>query len=279
MDGRSAVQKRRQLESGLGCHKIIECLAEDNIHPPALGVMWDSPCLANTNPHWKGEFLLIDDTHFIRSCAIKPFRLLHNSEGQLSPRLTAIGVLYEVYGDDLFKMYQLAPLLGLSADDKDLLHHAIRPDSSTQLTSSVLHLFDAVASLLNLAQGPQHMGDGLRLLETIAASDPTTQHYKVALRHPDTDLFVNWTPSINQILGDLYFYNTHTSRIASKFHNTLAQIILAVAQHIGEEVIVLSGQAFQNRVLAERSAALLQKHGYTVVDHMMLQAALQTPNN
>jgi hydrogenase maturation protein HypF len=49
--------------------------------------------------------------------------------------------------------------------------------------------------------------------------------------------------------------------ISAKFHNTLAEAIVGVAQRFGERRVVLTGGCFQNRYLAERAVTRLRTEG------------------
>ncbi len=59
----------------------------------------------------------------------------------------------------------------------------------------------------------------------------------------------------------------HAGIIAAKFHNTLAETIVAVAREIGEQKIVLTGGCFQNRYLTERSVRRLLDSGFECYWH------------
>jgi hydrogenase maturation protein HypF len=50
--------------------------------------------------------------------------------------------------------------------------------------------------------------------------------------------------------------------ISAKFHNALAEGIVAVAKHAGQNRVVLSGGCFQNRYLTERAVRRLQAEGF-----------------
>jgi hydrogenase maturation protein HypF len=50
--------------------------------------------------------------------------------------------------------------------------------------------------------------------------------------------------------------------IAAKFHNALAECIIAVAKQTGESRVVLSGGCFQNRFLTERTVLRLRAEGF-----------------
>jgi hydrogenase maturation protein HypF len=51
-------------------------------------------------------------------------------------------------------------------------------------------------------------------------------------------------------------------RISAKFHNALAEAVVAVAKKSGERCVVLSGGCFQNRYLTERTVRRLQAEGF-----------------
>ena len=49
---------------------------------------------------------------------------------------------------------------------------------------------------------------------------------------------------------------------SAKFHNALAEAVVAVARRTGERRVVLSGGCFQNRYLTERTVRRLQAEGF-----------------
>jgi hydrogenase maturation protein HypF len=78
--------------------------------------------------------------------------------------------------------------------------------------------------------------------------------------------------------------------ISAKFHNTLAEIIVAVATQVGQPRLALSGGCFQNRYLTERTAARLEQEGFRPYWHQRIPpndgglalgqiVAALTPNN
>ncbi|NOG48509.1 MAG: hypothetical protein HND48_02965 [Chloroflexi bacterium] len=52
---------------------------------------------------------------------------------------------------------------------------------------------------------------------------------------------------------------------AAKFHNTLAEMALAVARAADEPTVILSGGCFQNRLLLGRTTARLKASGFEVL--------------
>ena len=72
---------------------------------------------------------------------------------------------------------------------------------------------------------------------------------------------VDWRPMIPEILLDLQKGDS-AGIIAAKFHNTLTEIIVAVARKVGEPRVLLTGGCFQNRFLIERSVRRLSEAGF-----------------
>ena len=72
---------------------------------------------------------------------------------------------------------------------------------------------------------------------------------------------IDWAPMIAEILIDLRDGKS-TGFISAKFHNTLVEIIVAVAQEIAQSRVILTGGCFQNRYLLERSVLRLSEAGF-----------------
>jgi len=78
----------------------------------------------------------------------------------------------------------------------------------------------------------------------------------------ETEPFIiDWGPSLRAIVKNRS-QNISAGVIAARFHNMLADAILAVAQRCNQSKVVLSGGCFQNRYLTERVIAQLQAGGF-----------------
>jgi hydrogenase maturation protein HypF len=114
----------------------------------------------------------------------------------------------------------------------------------------------------------------MQLEFAIADVVPTDEHYilQAFMAGPgedDSHLIIDWAPVITQILIDLR-RQVAIGVISAKFHNTLAETIVRVAQHIGEARVVLSGGCFQNRYLTERTVRRLEEEGYRPYWHQRI---------
>jgi hydrogenase maturation protein HypF len=72
---------------------------------------------------------------------------------------------------------------------------------------------------------------------------------------------VDWEPMIEAIVSDLCAQKP-VGVIAGKFHNTLAEMVVAVARRIEQERVVLTGGCFQNCQLTERCVQRLIDAGF-----------------
>ena len=73
-------------------------------------------------------------------------------------------------------------------------------------------------------------------------------------------LSLDWRPLIEALLADVQAA-VPAPLISARFHNTLAQVAVDLAQHFGQEKIALSGGCFQNKCLSERVITLARHAG------------------
>ena len=240
---------------------VLSCMAENEIGPPALGVSWDGTGYGLDGTIWGGEFFKIADKHIERIAHLRPFRLPGGDKAVREPRRPAIGMLHELFGDAAFEMTHLPPFQNLAAVELTALKGMLRRALNSPQTSSMGRLFDAVASLIGLRQQMRHEGQAAMELEFALDGIETDENYNLSLvtRHPS--LVLDWEPMIEAIISDVQ-NSVAIGRISAKFHNTLAEAVMAVAKRTGERRVVLSGGCFQNRYLTERTVRRLQAEGY-----------------
>src|SRR5262249_41090300 len=131
------------------------------LSPPVLGIAWDGTGYGTDGTIWGGEFLTINDHSFERSGHLRPFRLPGGEQAIREPRRTALGLLYEFYGDDL----PAIPQLDFSSSELSILKTALAKGINAPLTSSMGRFFDAVAALIGLRQRASFEGQAAMELE------------------------------------------------------------------------------------------------------------------
>lgn len=249
---------------------VASCMLENDLDGPVLGVSWDGTGYGLDGTVWGGEFLLADNmTSFTRAAALRPFRLPGAEQAVRQPRRSALGVLYAMFGSRVADRDE--PAGAFSKAERALLTQMMLRAVLAPVTTSAGRLFDAVASLVGLAHKVSFEGQAAMLLEH-AIDDTETGRYvcnidrDAARFAPDTSwlapgYIVDWEPMIARILHDVAA-GTPPGVVAARFHNTLADVIVAVATHVGETRVVLTGGCFQNRALTERAIARLRGAGF-----------------
>jgi len=245
---------------------VVACMAENEIEPPALGVAWDGTGYGLDGTIWGGEFLLVKgDGSFERVAHFRQFRLPGGDRAIKEPRRSALGLLYEVFGDGA---WDFPPLMAdLSEQEKSLLRQMLEKQINAPITSSVGRLFDAVAALVGLRQASSFEGQAAMELEFAQR-----KHIRAAYSFMVTDelpIIVDWAPGILQLVDDVAG-GEDVGLISAKFHNGLVEAAVDVAKKIGESKIVLSGGCFQNRYLTERIVERLREENFRPYWHQRI---------
>jgi hydrogenase maturation protein HypF len=256
---------------------VLSCMAENEIEPPALGVSWDGSGFGTDGTIWGGEFFQVADSKVERIAHLRPFRLPGGDKAVREPRRAAIGLLYEMSGDAAFEMSHLPPFQDIAAVELSAVKGMLRRKLNSPQTSSMGRLFDAVASLTGLRQQMRFEGQAAMELEFALDEIETDEFYELriaaredarpttapnsTLRTPHSALILDCAPMIDAILSDVQM-GVAIGRISAKFHNALAEAVVAVAKKTGARRVVLSGGCFQNRYLTERTVRRLQAEGF-----------------
>jgi hydrogenase maturation protein HypF len=223
---------------------VLSCMADNDLAGPVLGVAWDGNGLGTDGTLWGGEFLWVDGGDFTRVAHLRTFCIPGGDRAAREPRRSALGVLYEIFGNTL--------------PDEPLVR-MLRRSVNSPRTSSAGRLFDAVASLVGIRDRCSFEGQAAMELEFAAEAEPSAETYPMELHAGVLD----WEPMIRLILAD-------TSKAPARFHNTLAEAIVRVARRTSEERVVLSGGCFQNRYLTERTVTALRAAGFKPYWHQRI---------
>jgi hydrogenase maturation protein HypF len=224
-----------------------------------LGVSWDGTGYGTDGAAWGGEFLLTDEQSFQRVAHFRQFRLPGGDAVAREPRRTALGVFYEISDERGISDRRRAPIASFSEGELDVIRQMLSKRVRSPLTSSAGRLFDAVSSILGLRQSVTFEGQAAMELEFAIQPDiDETYSFEIT---DDLPSIIDWAPMIAEILIDLQ-NGEASGRISAKFHNTLTEIILAIARRVGEPRILLTGGCFQNRYLVERTVRQLLAAGF-----------------
>jgi hydrogenase maturation protein HypF len=240
---------------------VMSCVAEQHLQLPVLGVVWDGTGYGMDGTVWGGEFLRVSDDGFSRVAHLRQFGLPGGERAMREPRRSALGLLYEILGDRAFEADGIESIRAFRDNEKRVIRQMLRQSVNTPLTSSAGRLFDAVASITGLCQSASYEGEAAMKVQFAAETHRENSCYEFALSNSEQPVVVDWELMVLSILDDMR-NSVPVGMIASRFHNTLVQMITAVAEEVGETHVVLTGGCFQNRYLAERSINELASVGY-----------------
>jgi len=241
---------------------VLACMAENELEAHVLGVSWDGTGLGLDGTVWGGEFLRTageDLASFERVAHLRTFRLPGGEAAVRQPSRTALGLLFEMFGVEAVQCTEFAPAKCLAESERKLVAQILTKRLHSPMTSSMGRLFDAVASLLDLCQRMTFEGQAAMELE--AAVQPGIDASYPFTVSAGTPYVLDWQPTVEQILSGMRD-GEPVGSIAARFHNTLAEMVVAVARRAGEARVVLTGGCFQNQYLAERCIARLTEEGF-----------------
>jgi hydrogenase maturation protein HypF len=251
---------------------VLACMAENGTPPPVLGVVWDGTGDGMDGTVWGGEFLRVTRSGIRRVARLRPFRLPGGEAAVREPRRTALAVLFEAWGPEVFRNSARLLAGGFSARELALLEPMIVRGVQSPMTSSAGRLFDAVASLLGLRQRSDFEGDAAMALEFAAEGDWGGTMYDFE-RVPwqgggdeEGRFELDWTPMVRGMVADRD-RGRSVAAMAVDFHETLAAMIVSVARDVGEPRVALSGGCFQNRRLAEAVLRRLREAAFRPLWH------------
>jgi hydrogenase maturation protein HypF len=234
-------------------------MLENEVAEEVLGIAWDGTGYGDDGTVWGGEFLLSDYQGYKRVGHFRTFPLPGGEKAVKEPRRSAVGVLYEIFGKEAFEMTNLFPLQAFTLKELSNLAIALDKRINSPRTSSAGRLFDALASLLNIRQINAFEGQGAMELEFLTHNSTSNDFYECPIA--EKPLIFDWKPMILAILRDIE-KGIDFKLISLKFHNTLVEVIVKIADAIGREKVVLSGGCFQNRYLTERAIERLRRSGF-----------------
>lgn len=246
---------------------VLSCMAENELTAPVFGVAWDGTGYGLDGTIWGGEFLRVSKTDFERAANFRTFRLPGGDKAVKEPRRVALGILYEIFGDEVFGMNKLESLMAFTNSELSLMRKMLENKLNAPVTSSAGRLFDGVASMVGLRQTIRYEGQAAMELEFLIGDLETNESYDFEIKNSDSGAgIVDWELMIMEIIADRKA-NVPQGKIAAKFHNTLVEMIVAVAHLAGEKSVALSGGCFQNKYLLERAARRLREEKFNAYWH------------
>jgi hydrogenase maturation protein HypF len=261
---------------------VAACMAEHDLAGPVLGFAWDGTGYGTDGTIWGGEAILCTasrgipipglSTDFTRAAHLRTFPLPGGDATARQPRRSALGLLYEIFGEKAAKYAESM----FPPSELGTLMQMLRRGTNCPRTSSLGRLFDAVAAIAGISPkggGVTFEGQAAMTLEFIAeaAYSPLpkgegtgVRAYPFPLQKSENGtLITDWEPMIREILADLSS-GEPVGQISLRFHNALADLAVDIAITANIHQIVLTGGCFQNALLLRLTHSRLIEAGFQV---------------
>jgi hydrogenase maturation protein HypF len=255
---------------------IASVMAENNITGSIIGFAWDGTGYGDDKKIWGSEtFVTSDGIDFKRMGHLKE-KVLPGGEATIKkPYRMAVTYLHYLWNrhdksSKEFSEYiytgfpfykRLIPELEIETIQKQ-----VRTGFNSTATTSMGRLFDAVSSILDCTHLSTFEGEAAVHLEMTAAEDEVRSYDlkidRIGSRYIIDDFYI-----FRQIIKDIH-KKVDISKISARFHNTLAEAVIAISQMIRKthniNNVALSGGVFQNNYLLSRCYDALKKNSYNV---------------
>jgi hydrogenase maturation protein HypF len=244
---------------------IVSCMGENGITEPVIGISLDGSGYGPDGNIWGGEILIADYDGFIRKAHLEYLPMPGGELAIRRPYRLTIGYLFKLFGN----IPELPLLNTISEEEIRIIEEQVEKGINTPLTSSMGRLFDAVSSLLNICREATYEGQPAIELEMISKDIENHEYYKWEIERENGTFILKVKRLFEGILSDINVLPV--SIISSKFHNTVARMIIETALLIREETkidkVALSGGCFQNRRLLNKIVRLLREENFKVYTH------------
>ncbi|MEX2306244.1 MAG: carbamoyltransferase HypF [Pirellulales bacterium] len=232
-------------------HVVAGMLEHGWLDRRVLGVAWDGTGYGSDGTIWGGEFLVGSASGFERVARVRPFSLPGGEAAIREPWRIAVSVSRQL---DRPINLALWPGWGVNAMQVESVARIVGRPQLSPVTSSAGRLIDAAAALILGIDRADFDGQAAMRLEAAADGDARGwYHFPVT----DDELpELDWRPLFTGLLADQQ-RGVDPATLAMRFHRSLAYGIIGVCRRWSELRVVLSGGVFQNRLLTELVAEMI----------------------
>ncbi len=255
---------------------LAAVLAEHGMDRQAVGAIYDGTGYGPDGTVWGGELLVGGLSGYERVGMLFPVRLPGGDAAIREPWRMACAWLAAASGE------KVPPMPASIRGDVDegswqAVCELLSSGLNSPPTTSMGRLFDAVAALCGIRLQVNYEGQAAAELEGL--SDPAERRpYPLPLidagdeaspeRTGPGPLILDARDTVRAIADDLA-RGEPPQRVGGGFHESVSRATASacerLAERTGTDLVVLSGGVFQNRLLLERTAALLDRAGMRVV--------------
>jgi len=209
-----------------------------------LGVIWDGTGLGDDGNIWGGEFFVYDSHQMTRDHLTGEFDFILADKMVLEPRIALLSIAREIEGSE----QRIKPKF---TETEWKVYNKLLQKPDNLKSSSMGRLFDAAASLL--------FGFDVHSFEAEASMQLENRASQYYYNHPSSQInsYLEgvipeniFTYLTEKVITDLY-NKSDRNLMAARFHVSLVDYIVKVANKSGLTQIAFSGGVFQNALILD----------------------------
>ena len=240
---------------------IASVMAEHGLAGRVLGIAFDGTGYGSDKSVWGGEFLLCEGGGFKRVGHLREVTLIGSDESARNAKQTE-------------KLYNIASGEKSREDDESLkiLRAALKSNIGTYKTTSAGRLFDAVASLLGIADYNSYEGECAMRLQAAAEAaehDGREDPISFVARDENGMYILDGVGIFSYLQEKMQKENASAEILAYEFHRILADSCVTICERIFEDEkeklpVALSGGTMQNALLLRLLIKGFKERGHEV---------------
>jgi hydrogenase maturation protein HypF len=249
---------------------IASVLVEHNLTGPVIGIECDGTGYGTDGAIWGCECMIATLTDFERFGHLAYYPLAGADAASKEAIRPLLGLLNKTYGKD-FDIEEFRWLLEPTEPDTDrqnIVLEQIEKEVNTVESSSLGRVFDAVAAMVGLGSYNHFDAQLPMALEAIIETDVEESYGFDLLSSDGEPVQLDLRKMIEQLIEDVRA-KTDRGAISAKFHNCIADALLAIAhkarQKTDLDTVALSGGVFCNRYFTNRLVRLLKESDFHVL--------------
>ncbi|WP_228263468.1 carbamoyltransferase HypF [Aliarcobacter cibarius] len=220
---------------------VLAVLAEKSINEDVLAFVFDGTGYGDDKNIWGGEVFIANKKDYKRAYHLKYFKLLGGEFAIKEPKRVALSLLFDNFTLEEILNLPLDFLNSFEKSEIKTLYTLWQKNLNSPLSSSFGRLFDAVCSLANILHIQEYEGQTGLYIENLY-----DKNIKELYSYEIINNSIDFSKMIKEILKE-----KDKKIVASKFINTVANIVLDISNRHKEMPIILCGGVFQNKTLVE----------------------------
>jgi len=228
---------------------VLSTMAEYNLNEKVLAFSFDGTGFGDDGNIWGGEVFIATNKEYERVYHLNYFKLLGGEKSIKEPKRVALSLLFDSFSLDEVLNLNNPTVNAFSKNEIKIMHTMWQKGLNAPKTSSMGRVFDAIASLCDIAQNQSYEGETGLQIEM--AYDET---FKEAYSYEIKDEKIDFSKAIKEIIND-----KDKNLICSKFLNMLVELISQISKKYNDLPIVLTGGVFQNKTLLQLVSKRLEE--------------------